>query len=122
GAVARGACRAFRVFPYRSALRRSWGRSGLLGLRARVCFNASPVTASPTGAQLYRAAARRGGVQLFGEVETLKGDKDRFETLISVLNVGFERGGMVTRLEKRAERFVEEPYEGHAPRGLAGHA
>jgi hypothetical protein len=53
-------------------------------------------------------------------VETLRGDKDRFDALITVLNVGFERGGVVTRLEKRGERFVEEPYEVYAPRVLAG--
>src|SRR5262249_39395092 len=40
--------------------------------------------------------------------------------LISVLNVGFERGGVVTRLEKRGERFIEEPYEVYTPRVLAG--
>src|SRR5204863_3539533 len=39
---------------------------------------------------------------------------------ISVLNVGFERSGVVTRLEKRGDRFVEEPYEVYAPRVLAG--
>jgi hypothetical protein len=114
--------RAFRVFPYlsiRSAEKRC-GKSRLLGLLARVCFNASPVTAHPTEAQLYRSAARTGGVQLFDEVETLRGDKDRFDALITVLNVGFERGGVVTRLEKRSDRFVEEPYEVYAPRVLAG--
>ena len=114
--------RAFRVFPYlsiRSAEKRC-GKSRLLGLLQRVCFNASPVTAHPTEAQLYRSAARTGGVQLFDEVETLRGDKDRFDALITVLNVGFERGGVVTRLEKRGERFVEEPYEVYAPRVLAG--
>lgn len=121
-ALATWCCRAFRVFPYlsiRSAEKRC-GKSRLLGLMARVCFNASPVTAHPTEAQLYRSAARTGGVQLFDEVETLRGDKDRFDALITVLNVGFERGGVVTRLEKRAERFVEEPYEVYAPRVLAG--
>ncbi len=114
--------RAFRIFPYlsiRSAEKRC-GKSRLLSLLQRVCFNASPVTAHPTEAQLYRAAARTGGVQLFDEVETLKGDKDRFDALITVLNVGFERGGVVTRLEKRGDRFVEEPYEVYAPRVLAG--
>jgi hypothetical protein len=114
--------RAFRVFPYLSirSPEKRCGKSRLLGLLARVCFNASPVTAHPTEAQLYRSAARTGGVQLFDEVETLRGDKERFDALISVLNVGFERGGVVTRLEKRGERFVEEPYEVYAPRVLAG--
>ena len=121
-ALATWCYRAFRVFPYlsiRSAEKRC-GKSRLLGLLQRVCFNASPVTAHPTEAQLYRTAARTGGVQLFDEVETLRGDKDRFDALITVLNVGFERGGVVSRLEKRGDRFVEEPYEVYAPRVLAG--
>jgi hypothetical protein len=54
------------------------GKNRLLGLLARVCFNASPVTAHPAEAQVYRSAARTGGVQLFDEVETLRGDKDRW--------------------------------------------
>jgi hypothetical protein len=121
-ALATWCYRAFRVFPYLSirSPEKRCGKSRLLGLLACVCFNASPVTAHPTEAQLYRSAARTGGVQLFDEVETLRGDKDRFDALISVLNVGFERGGVVTRLEKRGERFVEEPYEVYAPRVLAG--
>jgi len=120
--VATWCYRAFRVFPYlsiRSAEKRC-GKSRLLGLLARVAFNASPVTAHPTEAQLFRTAARTGGVQLFDEVETLRDDRERFDALIAVLNVGFERGGVVTRLERRDGRLVEEPYEVYAPRVLAG--
>jgi hypothetical protein len=56
--------RAFRVFPYlsiRSAEKRC-GKSRLLGLLAGVGFNASPVTAHPTEAQLYPGGCphRRG--------------------------------------------------------------
>ncbi len=114
--------RAFRVYPYlsiRSAEKRC-GKSRLLHLLSRVVFNASPVTAHPTEAQLYRSAARTGGVQLFDEVETLRGDRERFDALISVLNVGFERGGVVTRLERRGRLFVETPCEVYAPRVLTG--
>jgi hypothetical protein len=114
--------RGFRVFPYlsiRSAEKRC-GKSRLLGLLARVTFNASPVTAHPTEAQLFRTAARTAGVQLFDEVESLRGQRERFDALVTVLNVGFERGGVVTRLERRGERLVEEPYEVFTPRVLAG--
>ena len=52
--------------------------------------------------------------------ETLKGDKERLAALISVLNVGFEQGGAVSRQEKRGERFVEVLYEVYAPRVIAG--
>ncbi len=114
--------RAFRVYPYlsiRSAEKRC-GKSRLLHLLSRVGFNASPVTAHPTEAQLYRSAARTGGVQLFDEVETLRGDRERFDALISVLNVGFERGGVVSRLERRGRLFVDSPSEVYAPRVLTG--
>src|SRR3990172_4393037 len=100
---------------------RSSSKSRLCGLLARVCFNASPVTAHPTEAQLYRSAARTGGAQLLDEVETLRGDRARLAALISGLNVGVELGGVVTRLEKRGERFVEEPDEVHAPAGPGRH-
>jgi hypothetical protein len=116
--------RAFRVYPYlsvRSAERRC-GKSRLMRLLCRVGFNASPPTTHPTEAQLYREAARRSGLQAFDEMESLRGggDKDRLATLISVLNVGFEQGGAVSRQEKRGERFVEVLYEVYAPRVLAG--
>ncbi|PWU23503.1 MAG: hypothetical protein C5B48_08470 [Candidatus Rokuibacteriota bacterium] len=116
--------RAFRVFPYlsvRSAERRC-GKSRLMRLLCRVGFNASPPTTHPTEAQLYREAARRSGLQAFDEMESLKGggDKERLAALISVLNVGFEQGGAVSRQEKRGERFVEVLHEVYAPRIIAG--
>ena len=85
-------------------------------------FNASPPTTHPTEAQLYREAARRSGLQAFDEMESLKGggDKERLAALISVLNVGFEQGGAVSRQEKRGERFVEVLHEVYAPRIIAG--
>jgi hypothetical protein len=116
--------RAFRVYPYlsvRSAERRC-GKSRLMRLLCRVSFNASPPTTHPTEAQLYREAARRSGTQAFDEMESLKSgsDKERLAALISVLNVGFEQGGAVSRQEKRAERFVEVLHEVYAPRIIAG--
>jgi hypothetical protein len=116
--------RAFRVFPYLSmrSVERRCGKSRLMRLLCRVGFNASPPTTHPTEAQLYREAARRSGLQAFDEMESLKGggDKERLAALISVLNVGFEQGGAVSRQEKRGERFVEMLYEVYAPRVIAG--
>ena len=45
---------------------------------------------------------------------------ERIDALISVLNVGFERGAVVTRLERQDRGFVEVPSEVYAPRVLAG--
>jgi Domain of unknown function (DUF3854)/Protein of unknown function (DUF3631) len=114
--------RAFRIYPYLSirSPEKRCGKSRLLAVLRHVAFNASPVTAIPTEAQLFRGAASTGGAQLFDEVDGLRGDKERFDALIAVLNVGFERGGVVTRLEKRGETFEEQRYEVYAPRVLAG--
>lgn len=114
--------RAFDVFPYvsiRSSEKRC-GKSRLMKLVARVGFNSSPVSAHASEAMLYRTAARTSGVQLLDEVELLRGNQERFDALIGVLNVGFERGGVVVRLEKREDQFVDIPYEVYAPRMLAG--
>jgi len=116
--------RAFRVYPYvsvRSAERRC-GKSRLMRLLCRVGFNASPPTTHPNEAQLYREAARRSGLQAFDEMEHLQGggDRERLGNLISVLNVGFEQGGVVSRQERRGERFVEVAHEVYAPRVIAG--
>jgi hypothetical protein len=114
--------RAFRIFPYLSlrSPERRCGKTRVLKLLRHVAFNAGPVTAVPTEAQLFRGAATMGGTQLLDEVDRLQGDKERFEALIAVLNIGFEHGGYVTRMEKRGERFVEQRYEAYAPRALAG--
>jgi hypothetical protein len=115
----------YRAFPYfayvsvRSPGPRC-GKTRLLGLLQRVSFNASPIMTYPTEAQLYREAYRTGGTQLLDEVETLRGDKEKFETLITVLNAGFQRGQTVPRLEKRGERYVSVHYDVYAPRVLAG--
>jgi hypothetical protein len=64
------------VIPIGSAETR-FGQSRLLGLLARLSFNASPVSAHPTEAQLFRT----GGGQFFDEMETLRDDRERFTEL-----------------------------------------
>jgi hypothetical protein len=116
--------RAFRVFPYvsiRSPEKRC-GKSRLLRLLSRVAFNASPATAAPTEAYIFREAERRSGAQFFDEIDALspRTDRERYASLLAVLNVGFERGGAVARQEKRGERFVTVEHDCYAPRALAG--
>jgi hypothetical protein len=114
--------RAFPSYPYvriRSA-EKACGKTRLMELLSDVCFNASPPTAAPTEAFLYREAERRSGTQCFDEAESLAGDNDKMVTLISILNVGYRRGGSVPRLEKQGERFVTIEYEVYAPRIIAG--
>ena len=94
-------------------------RAGCSGCRARGVQRVAGHR-TPTEAQLFRAAARTGGTQLYDEVETLRGDGERFATLVTILNVGFERGGVVTRLEHHEGKLRDHSYEVYAPRVLAG--
>ncbi len=114
--------RVFRVFPYlvlRSPTKRC-GKSRLLDLLSLVAFNSSPRTTNPTEAQLFRGPSKNGGTLLLDEVELLRGDKETFQGLLAVLNSGFEKGGVVSRLEKRGDRFEEVSFPTYCPRALAG--
>ena len=114
--------RAFRYYPYvriESATKRT-GKSRLLDLMCRVAFNAPPGALTiPTEAFLFREAERTGGFQPFDEMENLKGDNERFEAVLAVLNTGFMANGVVSRMEKRDETFVSKLYNVYAPRALA---
>ena len=113
---------AFKVFPYlliRSPRMRC-GKTRLLDTISLLAFNASQPTTNPTEAQLFRGPARNGGTLLLDEVERLRGNREAFEGLLAVLNSGFQKGGVVTRLERQGDRFVEMTFETYVPRALAG--
>jgi Domain of unknown function (DUF3854) len=113
--------RGFRLFPYvnLTSSERRCGKTRVLGLLGKVCFNGS-VETFPTEAALYRAPAESGGTQLYDEVENLQGHDGRFDALVSVLNAGFERGATVPRVEKRGDEFITCRYEVYCPRALTG--
>lgn len=116
------AYRIFRVYPYLSlrSPTKECGKSRTEDLLSVVCFNASARETSPTEATLFRGPARNGGTILLDEVEGLRNDRDRYASLLSILNSGFESGGCVTRMERRGEKFVEVSYPTYCPRVLAG--
>lgn len=114
--------RVFRVYPYlglRSPTRRC-GKSRVLDLLSLVAFNATGRRTHPTLAQLYRGPAWTGGTQLLDEIDGLRSDREVYPALLSVLNSGFERGGVVERYEREGGRFVPQTFEVFAPRALAG--
>ncbi len=115
--------RIYRAFPYlilRSPTKRC-GKSRLLDLLSLLAFNASPRTTNPTEAQLFRGPSKNGGTLLLDEVEQLREDKDTFKGLLQILNSGFEKGGVVTRLQKTKDgAFEEVSFPTYAPRALAG--
>ena len=114
--------RVFRVYPYLSlrSPTKECGKSRTEDLLSVVCFNATSRETSPTEATLFRGPSKNGGTVLLDEVEGLRNDRDRFGNLLSILNSGFERGGSVTRLEKRGEKFIDLSYPTYCPRVLAG--
>jgi hypothetical protein len=116
------AYRLFRVFPYLSlrSPTKECGKSRSEDLLSVICFNAGSRETSPTEAVLFRGPAKNGGTVLLDEIEGLKSDRDRHGNLLSVLCSGFERGGAVSRLEKRGEKYVDITYPTYCPRVLAG--
>jgi hypothetical protein len=112
----------FRVFPYLSlrSPTKECGKSRTEDLLSLVCFNAGKRDVSPSEAYLFRGPPKNGGTILLDEVEGLRNNKDLFSALQSVLNSGFESGGVVTRMERRGDRFVDIEYPTYCPRVLAG--
>lgn len=105
------AYRVFQVFPY-LALRspdKRCGKSRVLDILSLLAFNASSRVVHPTEAQIFRGPSRNGGTLLLDEVEALgKADKDTYAGLLAVLNSGFKRGGIVSRLEKTGAGNFQE--------------
>ena len=115
--------RVFRVFPYlalRSPTKRC-GKSRVLDLLSSAAFNASARILNPTEAQLFRGPSKNAGSLMLDEVEHLRGNKETFQAVLQVLNSRYERGGVVTRLEKTREgKYEEVRFPTYAPLALAG--
>lgn len=115
--------RVFRVFPYlalRSPTKRC-GKSRVLDLLSLAAFNASTRILNPTEAQLFRGPSKNAGSLMLDEIEHLRGNKEAFQAVLQVLNSRYERGGVVTRLEKTREgKYEEVRFPTYAPLALAG--
>lgn len=115
--------RVFEYFPYlvlRSPQKRC-GKSRVEDELSLVAFNASHRETRPTEASLFRGPSKNGGTLILDEIEMLGSqDQDTYGGILAVLNDGFQRGGEVTRIEKRGEKFIEVKYPTYAPRVLAG--
>lgn len=92
------------------------GKSRLLKLIA--LFVDSLVIIIPTAATIFRSTRR---VLLLDEVDQLRNkDKETFGVVLSVLNSGFEKGGVIERVEKEKGSFVVKSYNVYGPKALAG--
>jgi putative DNA primase/helicase len=94
---------------------RQSGKTTLLEILDLLVYQSSGLQVSPTEAVLFRTAD--GHTQLLDEVDSWK-DRDY---LRNVLNMGFKKGGMVTRFDKNPKAGLEaRRFSVYGPRALAG--
>ncbi len=112
----------FRYYPYvwLNAEKGS-GKTLLMEILSSIAFNGELVT-NPTEATIFRDVANNMTSIFIDEVEKLrKRDKDTFGAIISLLNVGFSKSGMVKRAESvRSGKFIIKSYPAYSPKMFAG--
>src|SRR5262249_44675993 len=93
-------CEHFRYCGYlalRSATPRC-GKTRLLRMIALLALGHPSITTTPTAPVLFRGQRT---VLLLDEVDRLRNsDKENFGAVLAILNVGFEKGAVVERMEK----------------------
>jgi hypothetical protein len=112
----------FRYYPYvwLNAAKGS-GKSLLMEVSSAIAFNGELMT-SPTEAVIFRDVSGNRITMFIDEVEQLrKRDKEAFSSVISLLNVGFSKSGLVKRVEKNNNGgFDVKKYSAYSPKMFAG--
>jgi hypothetical protein len=94
------------------------GKSVLLELISMLGFNGSSVATDPTPAVIFRDANRNAGTQVFDEMEGLRADKEKWGTVIALLNVGFKRDAKVPRvLDPKTDTLRD--FDVYSPKAIA---
>lgn len=109
----------FRYFPYLwFNAEKGSGKTLLMEILAAIAFNGELVL-SPTAAVIFRDVSQNLPSLFIDEVEKFgKYDKDAQGAVISILNAGFNKSGVVKRVE--GEDRVIKKYPCYSPKGLAG--
>ncbi|MDD5258515.1 MAG: bifunctional DNA primase/polymerase [bacterium] len=112
----------FRYYPYvwLNAEKGS-GKTLLMEILASIAFNGELIT-NPTESVIFRDISNNLITMFIDEVEQLrKRDKDTYGSLISVLNAGFNKAGVVKRTESTGQGgFVVKSYSAYSPKMFAG--
>lgn len=111
----------FRYYPYvwLNAEKGS-GKTLLMEILSAVAFNGELIT-NPTESVIFRDISNNLITMFIDEVEQLrKRDKDTYGSLISVLNAGFNKSGVVKRCESSMDGFVVKAYSAYSPKMFAG--
>ena len=95
------------------------GKTRLLRLLALLALDTPAITTTPTAPVLFRSQRK---VLILDEVDRLRNaDKENFGAVLSVLNVGFEKGSVVERTEKaKGGNFEVRAFPVYRPVALAG--
>ncbi len=95
------------------------GKTRLLRLLALLALDAPSITTTPTAPVLFRSQRK---VLILDEVDRLRNaDKENFGAVLSILNVGFEKGAVVERTEKtKGGNFEVRAFPVYRPVALAG--
>jgi len=112
----------FRYYPYvwLNAEKAS-GKTLLMEVLSSVAFNGELIT-NPTESVIFRDISNNLITMFIDEVEQLrKRDKDTYGSLISLLNSGFNKAGVVKRSESTGQGgFVVKAYSAYSPKMFAG--
>ena len=112
----------FRYYPYvwLNAEKAS-GKTLLMEVLSAVAFNGELIT-NPTESVIFRDISNNLITMFIDEVEQLrKRDKDTYGSLISLLNNGFNKAGVVKRSEATGQGgFVVKSYSAYSPKMFAG--
>lgn len=112
----------FRYYPYvwLNAEKGS-GKTLLMEVLAGIAFNGELV-ANPTESVIFRDISNNLVTMFIDEVEQLrKRDKDVYGSLISLLNTGFNKSGLVKRTESTGQGgFTVKSYSSFSPKMFAG--
>ncbi len=112
----------FRYYPYvwLNAEKGS-GKTLLMEILSSITFNGELIT-NPTESVIFRDISNNLITMFIDEVEQLrKRDKDTYGSLISILNAGFNKAGVVKRTESTGQGgFVVKAYSAYSPKMFAG--
>jgi len=112
----------FRYYPYVWLnAEKSSGKTLLMEILSSIAFNGELIT-NPTESVIFRDISNNLITMFIDEVEQLrKRDKDTYGSLISILNAGFNKSGVVKRTEStRQGGFVVKGYSAYSPKMFAG--
>jgi len=112
----------FRYYPYvwLNAEKAS-GKTLLMEVLSSIAFNGELIM-NPTESVIFRDISNNLITMFIDEVEQLrKRDKDTYGSLISLLNSGFNKAGVVKRSEATGQGgFVVKAYSAYSPKMFAG--